>query len=49
MHLVTAKPLLGPLQVWLENRHQIPAEERDGPIKAGEWKREWCLGAGGDV
>ena len=37
----TASPRL---QVWLENRHQIPAEERDGPIKAAEWKREWRLG-----
>lgn len=35
-------------QVWLENRHQIPPQERDGPIKAAEWKREWCVAAWGE-
>ena len=58
VHLVMAKPLqvgkvsFARLQVWLENRHQIPPQERDGPIKAAEWKREWCPGPvlfGGDV
>eukprot|EP00490_Sorites_sp_Unknown_P002275 CAMPEP_0114686198 /NCGR_PEP_ID=MMETSP0191-20121206/61256_1 /TAXON_ID=126664 /ORGANISM="Sorites sp." /LENGTH=101 /DNA_ID=CAMNT_0001971477 /DNA_START=1 /DNA_END=306 /DNA_ORIENTATION=- len=37
-----AEAFLKAQQVWLENRHQIPAEERPGPIKAAEWRDEWC-------